>query len=255
MNRCVSLIVFAALLTCSADARQKSVVGGAEPSARSVAALEQMLKRMPHVGTTLRSNATASPRFVASDLLRIEVSDPTQPARGKLVRLFAGKGPIIAEADNGLVDLLAIAPFADFQVTPIFDGAEYPDGPNQFHVIFGPVTLAPNQEFFGLVGVVQDPGDTPLEEAEFRESVFADFEVEIDGLMIRGDEFRYGEHFMVDEGQGPAPLSYFDYTQRIATRGTHRLIYRFTNRTTRGDCNIDCLNAGTWVFDFTIVVQ
>ena len=254
MNRCVSILVFAIVLTCSASAQQRTGSGRTEPSASSVAALEHMLKRMPRLGSTARANATAGPTFVRSDLLRIEVPD-SQPVRGKLVRLFAGKGPIHAESDNGLVDLFAIAPFADFQVTPIFDGGEYPNGPNQFHVTFGPVTMAPNQEFFGLIGVVQDPGDTPLAEAEFRESVFADFEVEIDGLMVRGEEFRYGEHFMVDEGHGPAPLSYFDYSQRISTRGTHRLIYRFTNRVTRGDCNVDCLNAGTWVFDFTIEVQ
>ncbi len=254
MNRCLSILVFATLLTYSASAQQRTVSHGAEPSAQSVAALEHMLGRLPRLGSTARANTAAGPTYVRSDLLRIEVPD-SQPVRAKLLRLFEGKGPILAESDNGLVDLLAVAPFADFQVTPIFDGAEYPNGPNQYHVIFGPVTMAPNQEFFGLIGVVQDPGDTPLEEAEFRESVFADFEVEIDGLMVRGEEFRYGEHFMVDEGQGPAPLSYFDYSQRISTRGTHRLIYRFTNRMTRGDCNVDCLNAGTWVFDFTIEVQ
>jgi hypothetical protein len=252
MNRCVSILVFATLLACSASAQQGTVRGGAEPSARSVTALEHMLNRMPRLGSTARANATANPRFVRSDLLRIEVPDSSQPIRGTLVRLFADKGETIAEHGESLVDLLAVAPFEDFQVTPIFSENEYPNGPNQYHVTFGSVTMAPNQEFFGLVGTLHTE---PIAEADFRNIYFVDFEVEIDGLMVRGDEFRYGEPFVTEQNGVPGIVSYLDYSHRIKTRGVHHVLYRWTTRTSLGDCNVDCLNAGTWVFEFTIEVQ
>ncbi len=156
-------------------------------------------------------------------------------------------------------NLLRNAAFGEFIEEPFFE----PDGPSRFRVIYEPVTLSPNQEFFGLIGGTTHHPDLAgyedypegYSEGDFRNQIFADFEVEVNAVALKGSNFAVKGPVQV-ESSPEEPLStiftYFDYTQAIRTPGRHSLIYRWNLSSTQGDCTEDCREAGIWQYEFTI---
>jgi hypothetical protein len=190
-----------------------------------------------------------------SDLLKVRSFSRGGDAT---VQLMQGRGPCITNDGvlcDGVFDLLGNAPFVDFAAEPFFDAAEFPGAPMRYRVTFGPVTLRPNQRFFGLVGLDYEPGDFPgpLSEETFRREILANFEAEVDGLAVRADRFEFKGDVPLDGGA--ALFSYFNYTQALERNGSHHLVYRFNVSRTLGDCNVDCLPAGLWEYHFTVVIK
>ena len=187
-----------------------------------------------------------------SDLLR---SDGATGPKGKETATFTLSpfaGPSVSGAILGsgeLFDLLGTAAVANYIEEPAFDTTEFPGGPPRIRLIFAPVTLEPNQKFFGLVGI-GDPEGT-LTDNDFRNDVFSQYQVEVDGVAMSGDRLRLGTPFPA----GGETVHYFDVSQQIANQGTHDVVYRFVNKKTLGDCNDDCFPAGIWSFEFVVNIE
>ena len=95
------------------------------------------------------------------------------------------------------------------------------DAPAQLRFSYAPVTIPPRTLFFGLVGIGAPPDDPALSKRQLRSEVFADYEVEVDGVIVRGDGITVdgptasagGENFTV-----------FNLAQRLDKKGRHSVI-------------------------------
>ncbi len=193
-----------------------------------------------------------------SDLLRIKKAPTGNDRLGAQITLQTGKGAniqnVILGTSTDVYDLLGHAEVESFTETPYVDPVEFPNGAMEHHLKFLPQTLARGQEFFGLVGYGTDPGEPAFTEDHFRNELCRDYEVEVDGVAVRGDELELAPTFSIDTEAGPISVTIFNLTQKLLTKGTHRVIYRNTLRTTLGDCAVDCDPAGRWIWEFTINV-
>ena len=123
---------------------------------------------------------------------------------------------------EGVFNLLENAAFGEFIEEPFFES----DGPSRFRVIFEPVTLSPNQEFFGLIGTTSHHPDVSgyedypdgYSEEDLRNQIFADFEVEINGVAFKGNNFAVKGPVQIELPEEPVStiFTYFDYTQESA---------------------------------------
>ena len=165
-------------------------------------------------------------------------------------------------ACEGVIELPLLAEPIDFIVEPFFE----PDGPSLFREIYEPVTLSPNQAFFGWVGTASHHPDLPgyedwpdgISEEELRTKLWANYEVEINGVAFKGSNIGV---------KGPSPwdlgpeepirtlLTWYDYGQVIRTPGRHSVIYRYTQRKAQGECPDECNEAGIWQIEFTVDIE
>lgn len=156
---------------------------------------------------------------------------------------------------EGVFDLFGtLAAAGKFEIIeePLF----LPDGPPRRRWVFEPVTLTPNQQFFGVVGWFVPETDVRwpegISEEDVRTRIAADYEVEIDGVAFKGTNIAIRGPVSFEAGPGvTAFLTYFDYAQIIRTPGRHSVNYRFNLTETLGECP-DCLEPGIWSNEFTI---
>jgi hypothetical protein len=194
------------------------------------------------------STAAAATGTGSSDVVRIQSIETATGVHGT-VAIERQSGPSIPAAIGGsgeIFDLLGNAGEPSFDAEPYFE-----DGTPRLRLVFDPVRIAPGQLFYGLVGMDVDAGSA-LSPDDFRERVFANYEAEVDGIVVPGSQLTVVGPWSCF---GTEACTGFALSQRIDTPGTHRVVYRHNNLDTLGDCAADCFPAGHWEWEFTVIVD
>ena len=134
---------------------------------------------------------------------------------------------------EGIVDLFGTY-FDPGGTTQVLVDELWPGGPIGTRFIFEPVTLRPNQQFFGLIGIFAIDGCDDAKypdgysEEQFRNEILTNYEVEVNGVAYRGDNISVlGPVGPINLAPGVSgKLTHYDYAMRIPNPGRYHVTYR-----------------------------
>lgn len=178
--------------------------------------------------TVLGAAISPAAAGAASDLVIVESRQDSKGGVQAQVKVRKGAGPSVEDFILGSpVDLVYLldAGVADVQVEPFFDPAAYPGAPPLIRVTFNGSTVKTSDAFLGTVGhsIPDAPGILP---GPFRDELFVQYEVDIDGVAIHGDLLGVIGPFLA----GADYVTVFNATQQIKTPGAHQVTYRLLTR-------------------------